>query len=450
MSFRNWINEFILLPGSDIILKQEIKKYFNFLMKSQFWSIDELEEYQNIRLRNLITYSYNNVQYYRELFDKLHLKPSDIHSKYDLYKIPILTKSDIQQNIKNGKIISKNIHRNQIIINSSSGSTGEPLQYYMTKKSHSFEYACGIRGWYWMGFRLGDKYVKLSQNPRNNIIKKIQDKINRSLYLYSQQLIDNNFKEIIKKINKFKPTLIRGYPDVLLFLANYVIKNNIDIHTPKVITTTGNILYENARNIIEKVFKCKIYDSYSCEGGANFTECETHKCYHASMEYAITEVIKDHKEVRPGERGRIITTDLHNFIQPFIRYDSQDFVTKSKINCICGKNLLQIDKIEGRDSDILITPKGKFLIVHNFTVFFEWFESIEQFQIIQNTLDKLIFLLKVNSNYTIEVEKNILKYWENYINESIKIEINVVDNIPLTKSGKRRFLIRNKSIKLPF
>jgi phenylacetate-CoA ligase len=234
----------------------------------------------------------------------------------------------------------------------------------------------------------------------------------------------------------------------MLFLTNYLIKNNLDVHSPKAVATTGNILFKENREKIEDVFNCKIYDSYSCEGGANVSECNTHECYHSSMEYAITEILEDGKEVNTGERGRVITTDLQNYAVPFIRYDTQDYVIKSKKSCSCGRNLLSIDKIEGRDSDILITPSGKYIIVHNFTGYFEWIKSVEQFQVRQNDINQFEILLKVNKCYNKQEEKNIYDYWKNYIGDKVSIQIKIVPELPLTKSGKRRFLIRDKKIKL--
>ena len=301
-----------------------------------------------------------------------------------------------------------------------------------------------------MGYKLGDKYVKLSQNPRNNFIKKTQDLLNNSLYLYALDLNNENFKIIVEKINSFKPFVIRGYPDIMLFLATYIKNNNIKIIRPKAVTTTGNILFPNTRLIIEEVFNCKVFDSYGCEGGAIMAECESHNSYHASMEYAITEVINNGREVNDGEKGRVITTDLQNFGQPFIRYDTQDYVVKSKTKCSCDRNLLSIDKIEGRDSDILISPEGKLLIVHIFTIYFEWIDSVEQFQVRQDRLDEFCILLKVNSKFSKREEERICSYWGNYIGGNVKIKINIVDDIPLTKSGKRRFLIRNQQIKINF
>ena len=41
-----------------------------------------------------------------------------------------------------------------------------PLKYFKTSESYSFRIACNLRGWHWMNYSLGDKFVKLSQNPR--------------------------------------------------------------------------------------------------------------------------------------------------------------------------------------------------------------------------------------------------------------------------------------------
>lgn len=228
-------------------------------------------------------------------------------------------------------------------------------------------------------------------------------------------------------------------------------ESSIKSIAPRAITTTGNMLFPEARNLIESQFGCKIFDAYSCEGGANVFECPTHDCYHSTMEYSITEILNSKgEEAGPGERGRLITTDLYNYAVPFIRYDSQDIVTKSGKICSCKRHLLTIDRIEGRDNDILITPSGKYLIVHNFTGFFQQNEinCVQQFQVIQNEADHITFKLVVSPNFTINDEKKILQYWSDYIGNDVAIDLDCVAEIPLTTSGKRRFIIRNPKILL--
>jgi phenylacetate-CoA ligase len=165
------------------------------------------------------------------------------------------------------------------------------------------------------------------------------------------------------------------------------------------------------------------------------------------MEYAITEVIDE--DNNNTDFGRLITTDLWNFATPFIRYDTQDIVELTHNECSCGRKLLPIKKIFGRDSDILITSSGQFLIANNFTGFFQWISEVEQFQVEQKELNNFEFVLKVNNNYSKQTENKIIEHYKKIISGEVKIQVKIVDDIPLTKSGKRRFLIRSNHIQLP-
>jgi phenylacetate-CoA ligase len=308
--------------------------------------------------------------------------------------------------------------------------------------------AARVRGWRWAGYEFGDKYIKITQNKRLNYLKRLQDNVNRA-YLHTHKYDEQGFIEFIDLINKVKPKILRSYPDPLIFISNYVRQKKIILPPVVAITTTGNTLFNETREIIEKSFGAKIFDSYSCEGSADADECETHSCYHLSNEYAITEILDEKGiEVNPGERGLHITTDLWNYACPFIRYDTKDYLVKSEIECECRRGLAPIRRIDGRDNDILITADGKFLIGQNFTTYFKYLESIEQFQVVQNDLETLVFKLITNKEYSSDIEKNIIKYWKNYTGNLMKIEIELIDELPLRFSGKRQFLVRNPVINL--
>lgn len=443
MAISHFFSENLFLPFSDLLTGNKINFFLSFLEESQWWSKEKIIEYQNERLRQLIKHSVNTVPYYRCLFKKINLSPNDIQSKNDLYKIPILSKTDIKrQGID--KFTSENYPSKKTIKASSSGSTGEPLYYYNTKEAYSMNIAANLRGWYWIGFRLGDRYVKLSQNPRNNIIKRLQDKFSGNLYLATNPLTDENFELILGKIQKYKPKIIRSYPDPLLFLARHLKQSpKFAVHV-EAITTTGNTLYPEVREEIESAFGCKIFDSYSCEGNSNIFECPTHECYHSSEEYGISEVLDDNdKQINDGI-GRLISTDLYNFAHPFIRYDTQDFVEVSSEPCSCGRQLLRINRILGRVNDIILSSTGQRFIVHNFTGFFqqdlpELKRSVDQFQVVKNKESTITFNLVINSSFDTSVKDFIKEFWESQL--KLPVRINIVNKIPLTESGKRRFII---------
>ncbi|MDU4600092.1 MAG: hypothetical protein E6Y49_19395, partial [Clostridium sporogenes] len=74
------------------------KKMLKFLEESQHYSKQELKNYQDEHLKKIVKHSYENVPYYKEIFNKNKLMPSDIRAQKDLWKLPLLTKNDIKEN----------------------------------------------------------------------------------------------------------------------------------------------------------------------------------------------------------------------------------------------------------------------------------------------------------------------------------------------------------------
>jgi hypothetical protein len=53
-------------------------KYTKLLKESQWWSEERLEEYQWRKLETLLNHAYENVSYYRRVFDERGIKPKDV------------------------------------------------------------------------------------------------------------------------------------------------------------------------------------------------------------------------------------------------------------------------------------------------------------------------------------------------------------------------------------
>ena len=451
MTITNSFLKNTILPFNDLFLGYTISKDLKYLMESQWWTREQIDEFQNYNLRKLIKHSYENVPFYNEQFKKLKLTPDDIKTKDDLYKLPILRKEEIRKNFPK-KITAKNLSRLKFIHNASSGSTGQPLNFYETKRSASFHKAAAIRAWYWMGYNLGDKYVKISTNVRKSIIKRTQDFFNRCDYIYFQKITDKVVSNIIKEIESFNPIVVRGYPFLLYCVAEEIEKRGVTkLNNLKAINTTSSTLHEFMRDKIERIFKTNIFDSYSCEGSAFFAQCESGENYHPSEESAIAEFIEDDfTKNDPDGAKRHITTNLLNYAMPFIRYDTQDYVVVNhNKRCSCGRNFLNISKIKGRDNSILILPNGNYLIDMDFFQYFDDSVAVDQFQVIQEKRDLIRIKLVVNNFFNNKIMNKITDYWNKYLGENVNLFVEVVNNIELSPSGKRRFLIRNQDIKIP-
>lgn len=106
-----------------------------------------------------------------------------------------------------------------------------------------------------------------------------------------------------------------------------------------------------------------------------------------------------------------------------------------------------MQQIVGRDTDVVLLPNGKKLIVHSFTGIFEYITEIKQFKVIQENINEILieyiktskFTNKALDNATIELQKHIR-------DKNFKINYKEVDFIPSTKSGKPQ-IIESKLIK---
>jgi len=69
-----------------------LNRWYKFLKLSEKWSLDELENYQLKKLKEILKIAYNNSSYYKSKFDLAGVYPSDLKKLDDLKKFPLITK----------------------------------------------------------------------------------------------------------------------------------------------------------------------------------------------------------------------------------------------------------------------------------------------------------------------------------------------------------------------
>ena len=91
-----------------------------------------LQTIQFARLKNLVEHVYNTVPFYKNKFDEIGVKPSDIKSLKDIAKLPFTTKSDLRETYPYGLLA---VPQSEIVeIHMSSGTTGTPVVDAYTAK----------------------------------------------------------------------------------------------------------------------------------------------------------------------------------------------------------------------------------------------------------------------------------------------------------------------------
>jgi phenylacetate-CoA ligase len=433
-------------------LKIYLREYggkFNRILKEfedhERWSIEQLREYQNEKLRNLIEHCYHNVDYYREIMDSQGLKPSDINSVDDLREFPVLTRDDLRNN--SDRLISKTHKKSRLILGHTSGTTGSPLEFYYDKNICLLKNVVDWRQKIWGGVKPRDRMaffhgrvvVPIEQNRppfwRMNYVM-------NHLFFSSFHMSKKNIDRYADKLKSFRPAAVEGYPSTLSIIANYLLKKAVRIDLKAAFTSSETLLPEQ-REAIEKAFNCRLYDFYGLAERVMFaTECEYNSGHHINMDFGITEVLgKDDKPAKNGELGRIVATGLHNYAMPLIRYKTSDITSISDEKCACGRTFPTMKAVATKDEDIITTPDGRLISSSILTHPFKPMHNIAESQLIQEDRNNLTIKIVKREGYTDSDTVHLTDELKVRLGNEIGIKIEFVDSIPRTKSGKFRWII---------
>lgn len=428
----------------DHFRKTDAAGTYNEIMESQWWEKDKLDKLQFDVYRDLLIHCKNNVPYYTALFKKVNFDPETMKSLRETEKIPILTKELIRQNYDS--LYAKDFESYVPRPKTTGGSTGEPITVYNDFKSHSYFAANNLRVWSIASdYYVGARFMTIAHGsllPNNNNLKnKVYFYLQNSELITSYHLTDERLMAAIKQIKKTKAKFIYGYSSSIFMLAKFAKSKGIKIISGiQAIYTTSDMLYQNQRELIEEVFGVKVYDSYGCpESGLISFECEEHNGYHLNQESAYVEVIN--RDDKNG-LGKIISTPLHNYAFPLIRYDTGDVGKLATEKCACGRHLPKIQELGGRIRDFVILKDGRYIHGAFFNHFKPFYDNnwIGEYQIIQETHEKL--LIKVNTRrIPKEEDKNII---EEELRKGLLPDLQIewdLGGVEYTSGGKFRIII---------
>lgn len=173
-----------------------------------------------------------------------------------------------------------------------------------------------------------------------------------SLFAFEYFDIFKPFDELLVKLNGYQPSILAAQPCILADIAMAQKNNKISIN-PIQIISFAEVLHDADKDFIEKVFNVKITEVYQCTEGFLGVSC-IQGTMHLNEDF-----IKVEKEWIDEEKFYPIITDFSRRSQPVVKYKMNDILQICKTPCNCGSPLLAIQKIIGRDDDILIFGKTK-------------------------------------------------------------------------------------------
>jgi|UniRef100_A0A7C4EWC6 phenylacetate-CoA ligase len=335
------------LPPS-IAYGKVYRDMLRLFQESESWDRRTYEDHQNSRLSQLIKHAYDNVPYYREVFDEHGLAPRDIQTVSDLKKLPLLTSDTIKSRWDD--FAAKNVSQFQREMSHTSGSTGPALYFYFDKTTIPVERAQAMRHLLWLGYKAGDKIAVIKGQPLQTTEKMFKYlRGAKELRVSLAEPTEENLRQIAEALAQYRPAFIRGWPSSIYTIARWISENRRQIPRPKYIVTSSENLYPYMKKRIEESFDAPVADAYGqSEFVAYALQCAYRKAYHVQMETSIVEFIPYR-----GNLCEIVGTCLWNTAMPFIRYKTGDLAIKGGEPCPCGRQSDTIAEVIGRTSDIV-------------------------------------------------------------------------------------------------
>jgi phenylacetate-CoA ligase len=428
------------------------------LARTEWASAEALRDYQDVRLREVVGHVARHVPFYARRFAEHGVDVASFRGIADLARLPIVTRADVIAGFDD--LIATNRSRSELVIGHTSGTTGSPLEVLHDAAVTAMTYALLDRQYKWAGLRLGrggDRVAVL----RGNVVVPIGqsrpphwrvNQVHNQLLLSSFHLSDANLPGYVDAIRRFGAVAIDGYPSTAYVLARFVARTGLALPLRAVITSSET-LYPFQREAIEAAFGCRVFDYFAAAERVVFaTECDAHQGHHVASEYGVTEFVDGGgRPVADGQEGAMLGTSLHNFGMPLIRYRCNDLSAFRSSPCSCGRALPLMEDVSTKAEDIIALADGRMISPSVLTHPFKPMHSVEESQIVQEDYDRVVILVKPNARFTEAEREHLIREFGVRLGAGVKIDVEVVDRIPRTASGKFKWVVSkvDRAIRVP-
>ena len=201
----------------------------------------------------------------------------------------------------------------------------------------------------------------------------------------------------------------------------------------------GDMLFETARELMEKNFGCTVYTTYqTAETGKIGFQCERREGFHLNIDLSPIRLIdKSGQTVEPGQQGEVVVSNLYNRAMVLLNYRLGDLGVLATKPCPCGRNLPLLEKLGGRVYETIRLPDGRQFITDVLEIDFkDELKSSLQAQI--NQVDPHRLLWRIVPCFSTDREAlshRLLKKSKSVFGD-IEVEVEFVEKIPRTSAGK--------------
>lgn len=409
----------------------------------------DLDRLRLTLLQKQIRNIYENVPFYREVFQKFNLVPEDINRIQDLKKLPVITKEDIRNN--RDKFFNRKMNPEKCFHSFSSGSTGQPFASHFDRRSWiRKKFLSKLRARFACGMRQGQRVAIFESEPAQNLEKRNGFHPLRDLFLQVRYFsIFDDIEHLVIQLADFKPQNAYGPQSFFFHFAREIQKNNQQLSFLKRIYTSSEYGQKHAAQFIKSILQVEIYDVYgSTEFKEVSWECEQHQGYHINEDEIVCEILNEDRPALPGKIGDIVLTDLRNHAMPLIRYRIHDRGRLLSGNCRCGRTFSLMQPVAGRASEYIRLPGGEKISPYRFTTAIEKFEGLLQYQLIQQSETDIIIQMIIEKRSGTDTSMKIEQTIKNITKGLMQVSVQKTDRIFPEENGKFK-VVKNTLREIP-
>ncbi|MFC1851265.1 phenylacetate--CoA ligase family protein [candidate division CSSED10-310 bacterium] len=430
------------LSGSNILshLKQ-IKTY-------EFSTRAVINNRRQEKLHQVLLHAYHHVPYYHRILSDNGVVVEGRVCLEKFSNLPILTKDIIRQ--EGSALYSRDHQQRKCYLNTSGGSTGEPVTIVQDKHYDEWNIATKLYFNEMLGKEIGDAEIKLWGSVRDILAGSTSLKDRVINHLYNRKLVncyhlgEKELYELIDLNNRFKPVAYWSYMEAALELARFLALKPRKFYAPRFIISTGGPLSEEVKTQIEAHVGCRVFDQYgSREVGGIACQCLQQQGLHTFPWWNLIEIIDENERPVENGTGRILVTTFENYSMPLIRYEIGDVATAGGYTCDCGRASFQLNRILGRTIGYFQKADGSRAHSHFIVQAMYYKDWIKRFQIIQDAIDHLLIRIECSENREMSTPDldDITTKTRILMGKQCAVDFEFVESIKRSWSGKFMYTI---------
>lgn len=411
------------------------------------WSAEQMREYIDGRVIQIVRTAANHVPYYRDSFAAAGIDPREIRGVDDLPKLPLVEKAALREDPY--RFIDERIDPKTLVWSNTSGTTGTPLKIASTRECKQIHYAYfEARHREVAGIQFGRKPYAMIGGQLVAPIERTRppfwcyNHIQKQLYLSSYHISDANLPAYVAELRRRPYHALMGYPSSLHAIARYLIDSGERPLRIPIVSTSSETLFEHQRRDIERAFGARVFDQYGCAEMCVFASESTDGVMYLSPGYGFVEILgPDRNAVEDGEVGEVVCTGLLNEAQPLIRYRIGDRAALTRPRPQFP-GLPVVSRLEGRIDKIIRTRDGR--RIGRLDPVFKGVVGVKECQIVQEDWDRFRLRVVAGPEYADHVGRLLVSNLRERIGD-VRVEISIEPFIERSANGKFEAVVSRMS-----